>query len=272
MSSKIPVQSLLSDFRMMYQEHWSYGTDTKRGQVDCSGAFVWAYQNHGCSIYHGSNRIAREEVLTLIPISKAKIVPGMAAFKSRSSGLFSGYALPSSYQQGGDHYNGDLNDYYHIGLVDNDTSKVLNAQSESTGFVYSDIKKGGWTHVAYLKQVDYGETESEHASGSAANGGVITATVYASSGRTVNMRSRKAASANLVVRVPIGDTVEVVGEAVDGWVAVRYGKYEGFMMAEFLKMEGGGGAWAAEVYDITKEQAEAIKRDYPSARIFETVG
>lgn len=51
---------------------------------DCSGAFVRAYRAHGLSIYHGSNRIAREYVVELLPPSAAK--PGMAAFKLRKSG------------------------------------------------------------------------------------------------------------------------------------------------------------------------------------------
>ena len=39
---------------------------------DCSGAFARAYKAHGPSIYHGSNRIAREYVVELLPPSAAK--------------------------------------------------------------------------------------------------------------------------------------------------------------------------------------------------------
>ena len=65
---------------------------------DCSGAFVRAYKAHGLSIYHGSNRIAREYVVQLLPPSYAK--PGMAAFKAYNPGD-KYYALPSEYKPGG---------------------------------------------------------------------------------------------------------------------------------------------------------------------------
>ena len=154
---KIPVANILADFQRMEREHWKYSSDTALGQVDCSGAFVWSYKQHGLSIYHGSNRIARRYVLDLVPYANAKaqglIVPGIAAFKTRRPGDPK-YALPSSYRKGGAYYNGDLLDYYHIGLVDEDTGYVLNAQGTATGFVRSPITQN-WSHVALLKDVAY---------------------------------------------------------------------------------------------------------------------
>lgn len=153
----IPVADLIADFQLMLREHWKYTAGgASYGDVDCSGAFVWAYRQHGHSIYHGSNRMARYEVQRLIPISEATVVPGMAAFKFYPPSS-SKYSLPSDYRVGGNYYNGDLNDYYHVGLVDTDTSRVLNAQSTSTGFVSSAITQN-WPYVAYLTQVDYGTT------------------------------------------------------------------------------------------------------------------
>lgn len=247
MENKIPVLSLLALFQIMWQEHWAYGADTRRGQVDCSGAFVWAYSQHGCSIYHGSNRIARTEVVELIPIKEAQIVPGMVAFKSRKKGLLTGWALPESYQEGGAHYNGDLLDYYHVGLVDEDITRVLNAQSAATGFVSSAISKGGWTHVGLLRQVDYSlkactqeepkgsTTQTSDASATSS----ITATVRATSGSTVNLRQAPNMSAKLVDRVPLGEIVTLRGQESGGWYPVRWGRKDGYMMAEFLDMANG---------------------------------
>ena len=263
--SKIPVASLIADFRRMLAEHWAYGAETKTGQVDCSGAFVWSYQQHGHNLYHGSNRMARVEAEELIPIGEAIVVPGMAAFKRREPGA-SGYALPSSYKQGGAHYNGDLGDYYHVGLVDEDTSRVLNAQSTSTGFVASSISQN-WTHVAFLKQVDYvGEaTDPVDATSSA------TAVIVAASGKTVNLRKTASKSASLVERVPIGQTVTLRGPECDGWYPVRWGKREGWVMAEFLDVgqnseavpdtEPSISSWAVTFFGLTREQAVGLQSE-----------
>lgn len=153
----IPVNKLIALFQKMHQEHWPYaspGSNDENG-IDCSGAFVWAYDQFGENIYHGSNRIARQYVVELLPLSEAK--PGMAAFKARKPGE-EYYALPQGYMNGGGQYNGDLNDYYHIGLVDEDIAFVLNAKDKASGFTRSSIREG-WDAVGYLTAVDYGQTE-----------------------------------------------------------------------------------------------------------------
>ena len=180
---------LMKVFETMLSEHWKYTAGAaEKGNVDCSGAFVYAYKQFGKSIYHGSNRIARVEVVELLPISEAK--PGMAAFKTRNPGD-SRYNLPSSYQKGAKYYNGDLRDFYHIGLV-SERGTVLNAQSSATGFVESKIDS--WTCVAYLKQVDYGDDAANDSTvDSAVDDNTakesIPAVVTAETGKTVNLRA-----------------------------------------------------------------------------------
>ena len=247
--SLIPVRALLDDFQMMLREHWSYGSDTRRGNVDCSGAFVWSYEQHGHDIYHGSNRIARTEVLELIPVAVAQIVPGMAAFKLRNPGD-KYYALPSSYQPGGRHHNGDLNDYYHIGLVDEDTTRVLNAQGTSTGFVSSPIGQN-WSHVAYLKQVDYGGKGSEMSET------IKTAVVTADSGSTVNMRDKP--NGKLVERVPVGTEVPVSGSQ-DGWSRIAHNGQSGWMMSQYLRMGGNSAPSETGTEEILRRLKDAERR------------
>ena len=118
---------------------------------DCSGAFVRAYRERGLSIYHGSNRIAREHVAELLPMEAA--APGMAVFKARKPGE-KGYALPAEYRKGGKRCNDDLNDYYHIGLVDADGRHVLHCANTREGFLRSGIGQD-WHAAAKLKQVEY---------------------------------------------------------------------------------------------------------------------
>lgn len=284
MPGRIKVSDIISDFRRMLSERWPYvGGGSSKDGVDCSGAFAWAYRQHGCSIYHGSNRMAREEVVALIPIGQATVVPGMAAFKSRKPSDPK-YDLPSSYRGGGYNYNGDLDDYYHVGLVDEDTARVLNAQEPSTGFVASPIGKG-WTHVGYLKQVDYGVSDpasSEQTSASKTDKQPdstysSTAVTVAASGSTVNLRKSASKSAALVDRIPLGQTVTMRGPEVGGWVPVRWGKKEGWVMAEFLRVDNPGttpgtqepeggtediySSYAVIFYDLTMAQAEALMAD-----------
>lgn len=290
--AKISVSNLIAYFRLMYQEHWSYGVDTKYGQVDCSGAFVWAYNQEGHGIYHGSNRIARTEVLQLIPIKQATIKPGMAAFKRRDPGS-SGYSLPSSYQTGGSNYNGDLGDYYHIGLVAEDTSKVYNAQSSATGFVASDIFKG-WTHVAYLSQVDYnGEEVSytplpEVSSPSPTPAPSVsepvvdtapvsygTAVVRAEMGKSVKMRNKPSKTERLYWDVPVGAVVDITGPEKSGWTPIRYGARKGWMMTEYLDFgleeviepAPSEKLWSVTIVDLSLDEATMLLNKYPGRSI-----
>lgn len=175
------AQELIRDFQRMWTEKWGYisgaagGIWTQSNQdaadektrkysqqwvgrrvADCSGAFVWAFKQHGQSIYHGSNRIAREHVEELLPITQAK--PGMAVLKAREPGE-KYYALPAEYRKGGKRCNGDLKDYYHIGLVDADGQHVLHCANTREGFVRGGIGQG-WCAAARLKAVDYTEGDA----------------------------------------------------------------------------------------------------------------
>ena len=174
------AQELIREFERMLTEQWGYvpgaaggmwtqgsqdGADEKiksRTQrwvghrvADCSGAFVWAFKRHGLSIYHGSNRIAREHVEALLPVAQAQ--PGMAVFKAREPGE-KNYALPGEYRKGGKRFSGDLRDYYHIGLVDADGQHVLHCANIQDGFVRGGIGQG-WCAAAKLKLVEYAEAD-----------------------------------------------------------------------------------------------------------------
>lgn len=201
---------------------------------DCSGAFVDSYRKHGLKIYHGSNRIAREYIIELVPIDDAN--PGYAAFKVRKPGD-NGYSLPDEYKQGGDCYNGDLNDYYHIGMIDDDGRSVINAQSVSKGFTRTDIKL--WHCAARLKAVVYNGDAERKDDGAMAEEPLYRATVTAESGKTVRLRTGPSTNAWVAQEVPIGTEVEVL-DVLNGWCKIRLenGK-TGYMMGKFLRELGG---------------------------------
>lgn len=226
--TEIPVRKALDDFQRMLREHWRYRWGAaSRGEVDCSGAFVWCWRQYGRSIAHGANRIARRHVVRLIPLDQALaeglIRPGMAAFKARAPGS-AAYALPEAYRPGGAMFCGDLNDYYHIGLVDADTAFVLNAQSAKTGFVRSRLTEN-WSHVALLIDVAYDEE--------------VTMRAMVTGGR---LRLRAAASANAAVllSIPDGARVTVLGDAGNGWRQVCAEGRTGYVMAQYLRMTDDG--------------------------------
>lgn len=250
----------------MYREHWQYiwGYHEK-GIVDCSGAFYYVFKlRYNLPMYNGSNRIARVYVSgPLIPYKEAKqkglIVPGMAAFKHYAPGN-ANYNLKSGYKPKGAYYNGDLNDYHHIGLVDDDVRYVLNAQGAKTGFVRSKITEG-WTYVAKLKNVIYdGGTDpmSEKTM-------TVVRTPDSSAGsKTVNVRVKPDSTSAVAYTVNFGSVVTVYSTD-NGWSQVSYGGKNGWMMSKFLA--------APEALDVPIEVREALSNiDKEMDKIFGIIG
>ena len=222
----INPDSLIALFQRMYDEHWRYVAGAaKEGEVDCSGAFVWAYQQFGKKIAHGSNAIARGYVEGLLPIADA--VPGMAAFKVREPG-HNAYALPDKYRKGGSAYNGDLNDYYHIGLVDETGKYVLNAQGTKAGFTRT--KLSSWACVGRLNAVNYAAEEEMTP--------MQDMIVTAANGGNVWLRAKPDKASKAVDSIPVGTHVLAGEETTNGWRPVVYNAMTGYMMAEFLTAPG----------------------------------
>lgn len=216
------AKGLINQFLELYRASPPYvwGGSSLDG-MDCSGAFVWAYKRLGLpSIAHGSNTIARSYVVELLPIIHAE--PGMAAFKAREPGQ-KGYALPGKFQQGGKSYNGDLRDYYHIGLVDETGRYVYNAQSTSTGFVRSKTT-AGWSWCAKLKAVDY-QTGDENI--------MTSKVVTAENGGRVMVRCTPSTNGRIAARLRCGTVVQA-GDDLEGWTPIKYDDIQGYMMSDFL--------------------------------------
>ncbi|MDD3335391.1 MAG: SH3 domain-containing protein [Eubacteriales bacterium] len=220
----IPVCALVDVFRGIIG--WPYaspGSNNDKG-IDCSGAFVYAYQQFGKKIYHGSNRIIREycyDVKTITSVNQLQV--GMAIFKSRTDLS----RLKAEYKPGGQYYRADLPyDYYHMGLVASVRPlEIINATPPKAR-IDSDLSK--WCCAGYLDAVDYAQAESCGEPES-------TAVVVASSGSTVNLRSSPSKSAVVLFRVPVGETVRVLEKTNDQWWKVEYQKIFGYMMSKFLR-------------------------------------
>lgn len=250
---QISVSDLISLFQKMYSEHWSYvWGKAEEGCVDCSGAFTYAFEQFGISCPHGSNAMARQFVVgSMLPISEAK--PGMVAFKVRVPGE-KDYDLKDKYKSGT-----DLNDYYHVGLVDEDPRYVLNAKGKDYGFCRDRLsRENGWDCVAHLKHVKYGEEEK-----------TMTATVVlpsGASGHTVNLREEPNVGQNIIAKVPVGSTVEIIQDSGQ-WCEIGYSGKVGWMMANYLEYAGQAGESGGDV--ITN--AERVTIDEALSKIEEQI-
>lgn len=239
----IPVDGLIQLFQLMHRERWTYTWGkAEQGNVDCSGAFVYAGRLWDVSYPHGSNAIARKCIVgAMLPISEAR--PGMAAFKARVPGE-KDYALPDKYTRGA-----DLNDYYHIGLIDTDGKHVLNAKGTSYGFWRDELtRSNGWDCVAYLTDVDYGEAvpvENKFARVVLPAGAI---------GTTVNMRVDSRKSSAVVARVPVGAEVRIISDAGE-WCGIGYGDKNGWMMSNYLEYPNQDG----ESENISAADREALE-------------
>lgn len=276
----INASDIIDDFRRFYSEGRGYipatsgetWTQSKQGELaktnetvknygaqwigkkvdDCSGAFVDAYRKHGMSIYHGSNRIAREYVERLVPASEAK--PGYAVFKIRKPDDDK-YALPAEYKKGGSHYNGDLNDYYHIGLLDRDGENVINAQSTSKGFTKTSLNT--WQFAGELKVVRY-DGESGWKTDDLP---LYRAIVTADEGKSVRMRKNPSTSSDVVADIKIGEKVSVM-DVMDGWSEITYQGEHGYMMSKFLReinQDGDDMPFANDVINAGRAELEDAK-------------
>ena len=206
----IKVNDLISLFERMAEENWDYRWGgAKAGEVDCSGAFVYAYNLlNGPEIEHSSNWLARRAVGNLCPASMAQ--PGWAVFRHRYT-----EDMPERWKKDG------MGDYYHVGLMGTDGC-VLNARGEAKDFGRSYLS--GWSYAAPLLDVDY-DKEDEPMLYRAE---VIT--------ETDDLRVRNAPETGQIIgHAPKGCTVDVLDCTNAAWPRIRYGSLVGYSSAQYLK-------------------------------------
>lgn len=180
--------------------------------TDCSGLFAWAFKQLGGTIAHGSNSIW----------DKYCSDKGTLKGGDRTDGnpLRPGTAVFTS---SGEKHN-------HIGLYIGN-GLVIEAQGAQAGVVTSLISNKKWTHWGELKGVAYEEEENEH---------MDNATVVlpvGKSGSTVNMRKGPGTNYDIIARVPVGQTVDVVGDLGD-WCQIGYKGDVGWMQSNYLEYAG----------------------------------
>ena len=219
------AERLIDLFERMSREHWGYKWGGhEEGLVDCAGAFQWALAQLGVKMAErSSNYIARRMVGEMRPASEAK--PGWVMFRWREANG----DTPSRWLDG-------RGDFYHVGLMGRN-GRVLNAQSEATGFVESPLRN--WTFAAPLKAADYGKTSGDKEETDMFG----NATVSVTSGH-LNLREGASTRGKVIGSLENGQRVNVIRDAGNGWV--------------FLKTESGEAGYAAKDYLTEDDGADIV--------------
>lgn len=209
---------------------WPYespGTNNRFG-IDCSGLLVKMYRDQGAYIYHGSNSIYHEYCSKTDKLTSVKqLKPGMVVFKWREW---------TDADKSNKWYGTPPGNLSHIGYVAGVNPLWIIHASSVAKEVTVDQKIGKWAYYGKLKAVDYGDAPEPAPTPTPAPEPVESKLkiVFAENGKPVNMRANPSLKANLIIRVPVGETVEWIKEDGAGWAYIKYMNKYGWMMDCYL--------------------------------------
>ena len=215
---------------------YALGCSDKK-KCDCIGMVKYGLRVNGVTLTTtGTNWTYRNQVRNKRKITGvSSLKKGDVVFKSRAPGE-SGYNLPAKYRKGGSAYNGDLNDYCHIGVVKSVSPlRIIHMTSPTAK---TDTSIGKWKWAAELDEKYISGTTPEPSPEPAPYGD--TAVVVAASGKWVKMRKEPSTACKVYDDVPVGARVTVISHGYD-WTRISYGGRKGwYMMTRFLDTVGDG--------------------------------
>ena len=248
MTWKDVIQKFLSKVREIFASNPKRREpgDGSDGTCDCIGLIIGAIRRMGLKWtgIHGSNWAARKEFVKLEPIkSVSDLEEGDVVLKGCPPSK-KGWALPARYRSGGKYYNGDLTDYYHAGVVDKvNPLNIRHMASKMTIDTKLDHNKNSvWNYhgkLRILANAAGGTTQQQTTVDPYTPTEGSKAVVVADKGKTVNLRSKPKTGINIIKRVPLLTTVDIL-EPGEKWAKIKYGNLTGYMMAEFLDIIGDG--------------------------------
>lgn len=195
---------------------YAIGHDGSDGQCDCIGLIKGAIRRAGGtpSGLSGTNYAARHTIKGMTKLTAdSQLKIGDVVLKSREPGE-TGYDLPDKYRTGGKECNGDLKDYYHIGVVTGVSPLRITHMTTPTAKV--DVKLGKWNWFGTLPHVEKGSDGGEQTVTD-----MITATVATPNNGPVNVRAGSGTSFKRVDRINCGETVKITTKG-DRWSKVEY--------------------------------------------------
>lgn len=231
----------IADARPVYRT----GGKGADGTCDCVGLIIGALgQKYDM---HSTNYFARTQMRSLDAlVDESQLHPGSVVYKSRRD---TG-ELNERYKAGGRYYTGDLLDYYHVGVVTSIAPLEIThctSTGNVNGIAYDDSIRA-WSHFGDLLDVEYDQEEAVAVA-------LYRAAVTAKSGKTVKMRKRPDAVADVLEKIPLGQTVDVL-ESADGWAKIRWNGTTGYMMGEFLRKLD---------FDVVETDGESITITIPKS-------
>lgn len=221
------------------------GHDGSDHLCDCIGLIIGAIRRAGGQWrgLHGSNYAARKEMTGKLQriAGTGDLKPGELVFKAYDQGQ-GGYKLPARYEPGGEYYNGDLLDYYHVGVVVSVYPLKIRHMTKPKPKMDTSIGKWGWH--GWCKKISAGGEDG------------LKVTYQAKViGGGLNLRKEMDTRSERVMQIPDGSTVTVTEEYPE-WCKVEYEGQTGYVLSKFLaeiKREADG-----EMITVDKAQLEAI--------------
>ena len=215
---------------------------SSKTKCDCIGMIKYGLRVNGVTLTTtGTNWTFRNQVENIRKITGKNVLKvGDVVFKSRAPGD-EGYNLGAKYKPNGSAYNGDLNDYCHIGVVKSVSPLQIIHMTGPTA--KTDTSIGKWKWAADLKKQYISDavvpTPTPDPDPEPAPY-VDEAIVIADSGKWVKMRKEPSTSCRTYDDVPVGAKVKVVAHGYT-WTRISYGGRKGwYMMTKFLDTIGDG--------------------------------
>lgn len=230
--------------------------DGSNGVCDCIGLIIGAIRRMGLkwSGIHGSNYGARYQTVGLSYIqSVSQLELGDVVYKgcdkdgvvkkACNKGSFRRkWDLPDRYKPGHQYYNGDLNDYYHAGVVTSVSPLNITHMTSPKMKVDTNLD-GGWNYHGKAKPIvdaAGGVTPTPTPTPTPEPGAGVQAVVVSDNGQPVKMREYPSDNCSTWDKLPVGTVVTLV-EPGEKWAKINGGKRKGwYMMAKFLDVVGDG--------------------------------
>ncbi|MDR0395717.1 MAG: SH3 domain-containing protein [Oscillospiraceae bacterium] len=216
------------------------GSDPKRG-MDCQGLVQYCVRKSGgTSTYLGSNDMFRHDSAFVWTISEAKaqgkIVPGAAVYVVSPDGTNN---EPKKYAGDG------IGNAHHVGVFCGAPDAECVSASSVKGYVGTTKLSQSWTHVAWLKNVDYSGVQGFKSEATAPDpppakspATPYDAVVATPTGNKLNLRKAPSTKTGArIAQIPPGTVVKVLSPDKSGWVQVQYDGKQAWAQSQYLKMK-----------------------------------
>ena len=235
--------------------------DGSNGVCDCIGLIIGAIRRM-CLKWtgiHGSNYASRYQTVDLKYISsESELQLGDIVYKGVgadgkgkrpcNAGTFTHkYDLPSRYKKGNQYYDGDLTDYYHVGVVTQVSPLRITHMTSPRMKVDTSVGKNTaspWSYFGKAKPIVTAANDKPDPKPTPTPVPVPStgtkAIVSAENGQPVKCRQYPSTGCATWDKIPCGTEVEIL-EPGETWCKVNAGRRKGwYMMASFLDVIGDG--------------------------------